>query len=109
MYKEIFKAAEIDSYASGWIVDLSPANVINPDCYWRFRTRKEATAFAALLDIGYEAVHAAHLVQQAKETPSGYPRSKSEAAAALGSITSEAKATASRENGKLGGRPKKSQ
>lgn len=38
-----------------------------------------------------------------------YPRCKSPAAVALGSIKSEKKAKSSRENGKKGGRPKKQQ
>jgi len=64
MYKEIFKATEIDSYASGWIVDLSPADVVNPDCYWKFSTQNEAKTFVALLDAGLDAAHAAHLVHE---------------------------------------------
>ena len=64
MYKEIFRATQIASYVDGWIVDLSPANVVNPDYYWRFSTRTKASAFVALLDIGLDADHAAYLIEE---------------------------------------------
>ena len=48
----IFKATEIDSNMSGWIVDLSPKGIINPDCYWKFKTKAQAQQFANLINDG---------------------------------------------------------
>jgi len=62
--KRIFKATEIDSYASGWIVDLSPADCVNPDYYWYWRTRLQAMHFLALVDSGLAAGDAAYQVNQ---------------------------------------------
>lgn len=59
----IFKASEIEAGRKGWIVDLSPANIVNPDCYWRFSSRAQARLFAALHDVGmdnHEANELAH-------------------------------------------------
>lgn len=94
--KRIFPARDIDSSKSGWIADLSPAHIVNPDCYYAFRTRHRAQEFIARVDAGEPAgyVYAAMIEQ-------------SNAAAALGAIKSERKAKSSATNGKSGGRPKK--
>jgi len=54
----IFKANEVKTGAKGWIVDLSPGNVVNPDFYWRFETRKDAEIFANLVNNGEPADYA---------------------------------------------------
>lgn len=89
-----FRQSEVEQ-GDGWIVDLSPANIVNPDCYWRFATKRAAESFAGLIDSGMDAQEAAHIVEQ-----------RSSAAASLGKSTSDAKAAAARANGKRGGRPK---
>lgn len=58
--KRIFKALEVDSTRTGWIVDLSPTDVVNPDCYWAFPTRKAARRFVNLFDSGMPSYEAAH-------------------------------------------------
>ena len=62
--KRIFKATEIDSYASGWIVDLSPADCVNPDYYWFWRTKAQAKHFLDLVDGDMPAYHAAYWTNQ---------------------------------------------
>jgi hypothetical protein len=98
--RRIFKASEIDVYAKGWIADLSPANVVNPDCYWTWRTKRQAERFVALVDSGMSTAEARHEVKTVATT-----------AAALGAlggnVTGGDKANAARENGKRGGRPRK--
>ncbi len=93
--KRIFQAKEVDSHKSGWIVDLSPAGAVNPDCYWNFSTRKQAEKFLGLVDGGMSADEAAYIVAE-----------QGKAAGVLGSIKSEKKAASSQDNGKRGGRPK---
>jgi hypothetical protein len=69
MDKRIIKRTEVDpERRPGWVVDLSPAGAINPDCYWYFRTRKAAQAFLHLVDGGVRAEEAAH---QVSDTASG--------------------------------------
>jgi len=61
--KRVFKTSTVDAYAHGWIADMSdPNGPVNPDAYWRFRTRKEALEFCHLVDSGVEAEHAARQV-----------------------------------------------
>jgi hypothetical protein len=96
MDKRIFKAQEVDASKSGWIADLSPADVVNPDCYWNFSTQTQAENFLNLVDNGMYVAEAAYIVTE-----------RGKAAAALGSAKTERKASASRENGKKGGRPRK--
>lgn len=72
MDKRVFRAAEIESRRTGWIADLSPADIINPDCYWPFQTRKAALEFIALVDAGMDASEAAYQVAQ-PHTPGTKP------------------------------------
>lgn len=62
--KNIFKASEIEWKAKGWIVDLSPAGIVNPDCYWTFPTRREAREFNRLVSKGVEPREAAYRVAE---------------------------------------------
>lgn len=58
--KRIFKRTEVDpERRPGWVVDLSGDGVINPDCYWYFRTRKAAVQFLSLRESGMTAEDAA--------------------------------------------------
>ena len=59
MDKRIFPAKQIDAGKTGWIVDLSGPDVVNPDCYWPFKSRKVAAKFAALVDGGMDPHEAA--------------------------------------------------
>lgn len=57
-----FRRAEVDpNNHSGWVVDLSSGNTINPDCYWYFGTRKQAQVFIDLLNAGYDSREAQHI------------------------------------------------
>lgn len=94
----IFKASEIEYGRKGWIVDLSPANIVNPDCYWRFPTRAQAQMFAALHDAGMDNREANELAHKL---------SASSAAAVLGSARSERKTAANRAKANLPPKPGK--
>lgn len=50
----VFKASEIDSKRKGWIVDLSPSDAVNPDCYWFFSSKAKAKTFSKLVGEGGE-------------------------------------------------------
>jgi hypothetical protein len=55
--KNVFPANEVDTnQPGGWIVDLNDPNerTINPDCYWRFSSRRKANQFAALVESGVD-------------------------------------------------------
>jgi hypothetical protein len=52
--KRIFKACEIDCNKDGWVVDLSPENIVNPDCYWYFKTKKQCEKFLTLIGNGWD-------------------------------------------------------
>lgn len=72
MDKRIFRKNEVDGQGSGWIVDLSPGDVVNPDCYWSFRTRKQAVQFAQLVDAGLETSEAVYQVTERQGRPPLY-------------------------------------
>lgn len=56
-----FKRSEVDpNNHSGWVVDLSSGNTVNPDAYWYFGTRKQAQTFLNLLNAGLDAREAYH-------------------------------------------------
>jgi len=92
--KRVFPARDIDSRKDGWIADMSGPDAVNPDFYFEFRTRWQATEFVRLVDGGMRTDEAVHNVSQI-----------SNAAAALGSVRSDKKAKSSAANGALGGRP----
>lgn len=61
--RNIFRASEVDpNRPEGWIVDCSPADQVNPDCYWHFTTRKDAKLFADLVNGGMDTRTAYHFV-----------------------------------------------
>lgn len=49
---QIFKACEVYSLDTGWIVDLSPEGVVNSDFYYTFELRREAKKFRDLVETG---------------------------------------------------------
>ncbi len=59
----IFKAQEV-GWGRGWIVDLSPANYVTEDCYWRFNTKPKAQKFAELVNAGESAERASCVVNE---------------------------------------------
>ena len=63
--KNVYKASVVDSHATGWIVDLSGAAAVNPDCFWKFGTEAKANQFAALVESGIDAREAVHTVNEA--------------------------------------------
>lgn len=83
--KRIFKASLVDSNKTGWIADLSPADVVNPDCYFSFSTQRQAEGFVRLVDGGTRTDEAIYIVQSAS---------------ALGSFRTTKKAASSAENGR---------
>jgi len=56
--KRIFRAKEIDSSKTGWIVDLSGPDAVNPDAYHFFKSRKTAARFLTLIDSGLDVYQA---------------------------------------------------
>lgn len=63
--KRVFRRTEVDpDRRPGWVADLSPADIVNPDCYWYFKTRKAAQEFLILVDGGMEAEQAAYQVTE---------------------------------------------
>jgi hypothetical protein len=54
--KRIFKRSDYDpnwrEVGDDWTVDLGVGDTANPDCYWHFRTRRDAAQFLALVDGG---------------------------------------------------------
>lgn len=63
--KNIFPANDVDpNRPGGWICDLSPANVVNPDFYYYFKSRKTAKRFARLVADGMPPEQALNLVKR---------------------------------------------
>ena len=58
----IFKACEVDCNKTGWVVDLSPENIVNPDCYWYFKTNKQCKEFLILIDNGWNNEFAYNMI-----------------------------------------------
>jgi len=57
--RRIFRRSEVDGEArDGWVADLSEGDVANPDCYWRFDTKRQAREFLALVDGGMDSYQA---------------------------------------------------
>lgn len=64
MDKRIFKAKEIDGNKTGWVVDLSGPDAVNPDCYWYFSNQRKAANFLAMVDSGTPANDASYIVSK---------------------------------------------
>lgn len=94
MANNIFKAREIDSNRTGWVCDLSGPDAVNPDAYFFFNTKAKAETFNRLVARGMSTSEALY---------------RQEAAATMGRHKSDIKATAARQNGQKGGRPRKTQ
>lgn len=61
--QRIMKANLVDvARQTGWIVDLSAENAVNPDCYFRFPSKRMARWFLYLVDSGMDARQALHVV-----------------------------------------------
>jgi len=57
--KRIFRRSEVDGFhRDGWVADLSEGDMANPDCYWRFDTKRQAREFLALVDGGMNLAEA---------------------------------------------------
>ncbi len=65
IFKNVFPANDVDpSRPGGWICDLSPDGVVNPDFYYRFRSLRAARRFARLVADGMPTEQALNLVQR---------------------------------------------
>ena len=58
--KNVFKASDVNVYWTGWIADMSPANVVNPDFYFKFKTKKDANKFVDMVNNGISTRVALH-------------------------------------------------
>jgi len=56
----IFKSSELDASATGWIANLSAGTVNNPDCYFHFTLKREATDFLRMVDEGMSTDEASY-------------------------------------------------
>jgi len=50
--QNIFRATEVDANRTGWVVDLSPLNVVDPDCRFFFGSKAQAVRFHQLVKSG---------------------------------------------------------
>lgn len=64
-YPQPFPRREVDpARRAGWVVDLSPAGAVNPDCYWYFDSRALAREFLTLMNTGLTAREALASMQE---------------------------------------------
>jgi hypothetical protein len=59
----IFKASKV-STNSGWYVDLSGPDAVNPDAYWHFDKLTQARKFWTLVEAGTDPEQAKHEATQ---------------------------------------------
>jgi len=71
MDKRVYKHFDVDRQRTVWVADMNDPNstTLNPDALWRFRTRRDAIKFVALVDEGYDERHAAYIVTKKDTTP----------------------------------------
>lgn len=65
--KNVYPARNQDSKADGWIADMSKGNTVNPDCFFKFRTRQMAIKFINLVNDGMSTDAALHQINPRRE------------------------------------------